>query len=717
MILVVLCVLLAPLLQIVCISTDFRTASGHPAWVDPETPSSAQQIETSRGQVWALTFSDEFNTPQRDFRPGGDHLWTAIEIPDGVNAALEYYSFNMTSTIKDSDGRGVLQIETRTEENITFQVYNAYASPPGYMNHSMYYRSGMIQTWNKFCFQGGLLEVMAKLPGAINKESGNPDLAGDVLNRVEKIEYYPTWPGIWLMGNLGRALFTDSTNRMWPWSYNECNYDLKKDQRISACDRNPGFGLNPRQGRGAPEIDLIEGGGVAISTSIQIAPGMPPQFRLFPPDKNIDSNVYCVYARGCQTLGANVPGVPTFVYEKRGHRSWYQDLKYFPNTNCNPVGSLKQSAAAVIQNREIGVTSNNCTGLNTCSASYDGNAYLGKKDNTSNYWGVNEDGGCMPVMNAYQGSYLCDPANTNSRCTEPKKEGNVVESVLPSFNYQMDAISANSEIPLKAYTGYMKYQIEWIPSSTGYIRWILDDVAIFEIAAESLTSPPQDSSNSNFHKVMVEEPMYIIFNVALSTSWGSKPPNPGKPCKGDGTDAKINKICDAFPMYMKVDYVRLYQDASSMRIGCDPASHPTKTWIDEHLSEYQDSNNPVKSVVGQGSCRHDDDCSVGAFSAAFMRTGKCVKKRCQCLFPSSWVGPRCTTSLDLDAQSGPSVTSSLIFGSIAVAVMLLALYNILFTGKTIRHNREFLKAVSVGDYELVDLSQASDSADVTIKAI
>nr|CCA28193.1 betaglucan synthesisassociated protein putative [Albugo laibachii Nc14] len=320
-------------------------------------------------------------------------------------------------------------------------------------------------------------------------------------------------------------------------------------------------------------------------------------------------------------------------------------------------------------------------------------------------------------MNAYQGSYLCDPANTNSMCTEPQKEGNVIESVLPSFNYQMDAISANSEIPLKAYTGYMKYQIEWIPSSAGYIRWILDDVAIFEIAAESLTSPPQDASNSNYHKLMIEEPMYIIFNVALSTSWGSKPPNPGKPCKGDGTDAKINKICDAFPMSMKVDYVRLYQDASSMSIGCDPPSHPTKRWIDEHLSEYQDSNNPVKAVIGQGSCRRDEDCSVGAFSAAFMTTGKCVKRRCQCLFPSSWVGPRCTTSLDLEAQSGPSITSSLVFGSIAAAVMLLAIYKILFTGKAIYYNREFSKAVSVGDYELVDLSQASDSADATIKGI
>src|SRR5512145_2534873 len=74
-----------------------------------------------------------------------------------------------------------------------------------------------------------------------------------------------TWPGIWMMGNLGRAIFSASTNRMWPFSYDKCEPDVfnPDNQRISACDDNPGYGLNPNQGRGAPEIDLLEGGGLA----------------------------------------------------------------------------------------------------------------------------------------------------------------------------------------------------------------------------------------------------------------------------------------------------------------------------------------------------------------------------------------------------------------------------------------------------------------------
>ncbi|KAL7687536.1 putative beta-glucan synthesis-associated, SKN1 [Plasmopara halstedii] len=37
-----------------------------------------------------------------------------------------------------------------------------------------------------------------------------------------------------MMGNLGRAIFSASTNRMWPFSYNKCEPDLfdPKNQRI-----------------------------------------------------------------------------------------------------------------------------------------------------------------------------------------------------------------------------------------------------------------------------------------------------------------------------------------------------------------------------------------------------------------------------------------------------------------------------------------------------
>ena len=51
--------------------------------------------------------------------------------------------------------------------------------------HNLNYQSGMMTTWNKFCFTGGYVEAAVTLPGANN-------VAG-------------MWPAIWSMGNLGRA--------------------------------------------------------------------------------------------------------------------------------------------------------------------------------------------------------------------------------------------------------------------------------------------------------------------------------------------------------------------------------------------------------------------------------------------------------------------------------------------------------------------------------
>ncbi|KAJ0403500.1 hypothetical protein P43SY_010043 [Pythium insidiosum] len=309
----------------------YPTKSGIRHWVDPETPDDRQSYTSSRGRRWDLVMSDEFNEPNRDFRPGKDHLWTSLEKPDGVNGAKELYSHNMTSTECDEDGNCYFYIKI-IDDVQTIKVYNMYLSPPAFQEVSFQYRAAMVQSWNKFCFQGGMLEVRAQLPGAVGKNSGNPDLAKGPSGKVEEEAFYPTWPGIWLLGNLGRAIFSASTNRMWPFSYSKCEPDVfdPSNQRISACDENPGYGLNPRQGRGAPEIDLLEGGGRAISSSLQIAPGMPDDFRFFPVNKSYDKDPYCMYPNKCETPGANSPNVPTSLYAKRGHLSWYQKLRTVP---------------------------------------------------------------------------------------------------------------------------------------------------------------------------------------------------------------------------------------------------------------------------------------------------------------------------------------------------------------------------------------------------
>jgi beta-glucanase (GH16 family) len=52
--------------------------------------------------------------------------------------------------------------------------------------HGLDYEGGLMSTWNKFCFSGGLLQTSVSLPGANN-------IVG-------------LWPAVWSMGNLGKSL-------------------------------------------------------------------------------------------------------------------------------------------------------------------------------------------------------------------------------------------------------------------------------------------------------------------------------------------------------------------------------------------------------------------------------------------------------------------------------------------------------------------------------
>ncbi|DAZ99974.1 TPA: hypothetical protein N0F65_008781 [Lagenidium giganteum] len=547
-----------------------------------------------------------------------------------------------------------LQIKV-VDEVSTVSVYNMYTRPPGFTNATFYYRSAMLQSWNKFCFQSGMVELRVQLPGATSKSVRNPDIErGDSTARVEVKEYYPTWPGIWLMGNLGRAIFSASTNRMWPFSYNECNASVfnASNQRISACDADPGSGMHPFQGRGAPEIDILEGGGTDISSSIQIGPGMAKNFRRLPVNNTLfPSDLHtCMYSQTCQTPGANLPGVPTELYRKRHHRTWYQGLRYGANDLCKANATAKQAYRDVVAALVDGVEANTCD-LGTCPASHDVSGDLAFMDGNrrrGRRWGINSRGTCFAVINAYTGSFLCDPDSTDPNCQAPRSPQAPQHNVMAPFSYQMDAISANWGVHVGVYTSFVVYQLEWVTGDEGYVRWMVEGMPVFEIPGASIRSPPQDAYKTNVVRLVPEEPMYIILNVALSGVWGTTPPNSGRPCRGDGTDALANRICSGFPMAMKIDYVRLYQDVgenSRMAIGCDPPTHPTRQWILNHRDDYEDNWNRHVDVHGGASCHHHDDCTIARTDWIRFRTGRCGDlARCVCT-TKYWGGPRCTLHL------------------------------------------------------------------------
>ena len=233
-------------------------------WCDADTPKTVRTRIGADSQVYNLVFSDEFNEKSRKFGNGLDKRWTALEIGDTSNKGAAFYLPEQATIQSDPQFPGVTSLLIKTENK-------SYVgdSPTGEKNIHMPFSSAMLQSWNKFCFTGGIVEFRARQP----RGGGY-------------------WPALWLFGNLGRAVYQNSNTGLLPWSYNECDDDLElpptdPPQRISACmDQNLARdGLHPFQGRGATEIDILEGAvtndgkGSYVVGSLQLSPGIPPYFR------------------------------------------------------------------------------------------------------------------------------------------------------------------------------------------------------------------------------------------------------------------------------------------------------------------------------------------------------------------------------------------------------------------------------------------------------
>jgi hypothetical protein len=232
-------------------------------WCDPATPDSARTFLSGvDNQSHALVFSDEFDSSSRNFSNGRDTKWTALSVGDTSNKGQAFYLPEQAAVVLDP----------RTNDSalriLTERRPRTGPGPDGEVGISMPAVSAMLQTWNKFCFTGGVLEFRARMPGGAGY-----------------------WPALWTFGNLGRAIYQDSNTGLWPWSFDECDGELAlhagaPPQKISACNDHSLLreGLHGFQGRGATELDVVEaavtnsGGGYAVG-SLQLSPAIPNSFR------------------------------------------------------------------------------------------------------------------------------------------------------------------------------------------------------------------------------------------------------------------------------------------------------------------------------------------------------------------------------------------------------------------------------------------------------
>ncbi|OMJ07769.1 putative beta-glucan synthesis-associated protein [Smittium culicis] len=280
--------------------------------IDPDTPEDKKVYRSSKGKDWKLVFSDEFNV-------------------DGSR--------------KICDGNLLLKLEDVSSEP------------------NLNYTSGMINSWNKLCFQGGYLEANVSFPSP-----------GDATGY---------WPAIWTLGNLGRVGFGSTNDGLWPYTYNSCDLGVLVNQTNRYLSWLPGQRLNacvcsgdhpsPGIGRGAPEIDLFEG--TVINSQF---PVLSMSYQAAPFDFHMDYNksMLTVYDEGEKVPGkthinpyrggnmqqaisaghyidANVHGgkqYQTFGFEYKpgpdGYIIWFADRKPVFRVNSGVVGPNKNSGVS-----------------------------------------------------------------------------------------------------------------------------------------------------------------------------------------------------------------------------------------------------------------------------------------------------------------------------------------------------------------------------------
>ncbi|KAG1758982.1 glycoside hydrolase family 16 protein [Suillus occidentalis] len=247
-------------------SGQIPTMTNNYGLIDVDTPTSAHTYTSfADSSQWQLVFSDEFEVEGRTFWPGDDPYWEAVNLHYWQTNDLEWYYPDQVTT---RNGSLEITLSEREMNNLSFT-------------------SGLLSTWNKFCFTGGMVLASVSLPGT-NDVSG-------------------LWPAVWSMGNLGRVGYGASLEGMWPYSYDACDvgtapnqtvngapaaavtgnpYDSSPlsylpGQRLSRCtckgESHPGpmHSDGTYVGRSAPEIDVFESQVILqgqVSQSAQWAP-------------------------------------------------------------------------------------------------------------------------------------------------------------------------------------------------------------------------------------------------------------------------------------------------------------------------------------------------------------------------------------------------------------------------------------------------------------
>lgn len=244
---------------------------------------------------------------------------------------------------------------------------------------------------------------------------------------------------------------------------------------------------------------------------------------------------------------------------------------------------------------------------------------------------------------------------SNETQLNPFFYGVTLEHKPESMTYQSDAISANTHLTPDYFQRHHKYSLEWEPPDgdreEGYLKWYLDDKLLYGINGESLRVAKTE---------IPSEPMYLLINTAVASSWGFPKPCPDG-CTCDCYECGNPKctcglpdgFCENFPASFEIEYVRAYQakNHSNHLVGCSTMSRPTAKYIMGHKKDFVNNEEGQKEPLqpiqrGGGYCKLDVECG-------YPTKGACSDSR-RCVCNDNFTGPKCLSHAGSDDTSPPT---------------------------------------------------------------
>ena len=211
--------------------------------------------------------------------------------------------------------------------------------------------------------------------------------------------------------------------------------------------------------------------------------------------------------------------------------------------------------------------------------------------------------------------------------------------------FQADAVGVAHQLTPAHFNRTHTFRVEWQPGDGGRIDWFTKGHRI----NETFSMVGDGNGEDWVHvygikdKILKEtmgshipiEPTYLIFNTAVSSTWGF-PYDVEESCEKcyDCNDptcacafyAGFCEMLRSSDVAMLIDSVRVYQSkdpsahvGANHTVGCDPPDYPTRGWIKGHSYRYMrnapfsyDDKSPLKKSVqkGGGSCLQDKDCGA-----------------------------------------------------------------------------------------------------------